>query len=222
MIQTDNDPIVHLHKNGLVAVSKPPRWLTVPGRNNAAPVLGRWLETTLGCRIFPVHRLDLDTSGIVLFADNATTHRELSALFLKHEIAKTYVALVHGQIGAPVRMINNPIKTPTGEKPARSRVENVWSHDGSDPISFCRIQPLTGRRHQIRIHLAAIGCPLLGDSAYGASSATIAKTYGLEGLRVALHSLSLSIKYGDYAGTYESPLWKDMHTWIQKTHQKTT
>jgi 23S rRNA pseudouridine1911/1915/1917 synthase len=124
-----------------------------------------------------VHRLDRDTSGVILVAKDELTHRELSDQFERRKIFKEYVALTQGVFDRDSdyierRIAHHPrdrvkmIATDHEEegKEACSYYEVIERFRG---YSFCRIQPRTGRTHQIRVHLASIGCPVLADKAYG-------------------------------------------------------
>lgn len=165
----------------LIAVYKPAGWLTIPGRGNkeSIPVLSNLLgkqlrgETTKSKNdLFIIHRLDEGTSGIVLFARTSSTHKEFSQKFENGEIKKTYITLIEGAlenqiIDAPIFKIpSKKIKSvvdPKG-KPSRTVIKTLKE---SSELSLLEVTPLTGRSHQIRVHLAYINHPILGDKLYG-------------------------------------------------------
>jgi tRNA pseudouridine32 synthase/23S rRNA pseudouridine746 synthase len=174
--------VVVLHEDAQVlAVDKPAGRLVIPGRGTDERSLREELEAVHG-RLWVVHRLDRGTSGVLLFARTAEAHRTLNLAFDRGEPAKRYVALVRG-VPAPERRIDLPIAParrgrmrparpgdPRGKAaatvvrlleafPARS-----WS---GGPLALVEALPETGRTHQIRVHLAAVGLPLAVDPDYG-------------------------------------------------------
>ena len=131
----------------------------------------RWPEVRL------VHRLDRDTSGLILLARDATTHRALSAAFAERRVRKTYLAMVQGLPADRGGIIDQPlariatrpprygvVPLECGGKSAFTRWRVLRRFVGS---SLLLLQPRTGRSHQLRVHLAAIGHPVLGDPLYG-------------------------------------------------------
>ena len=131
----------------------------------------RWPEVRL------VHRLDRDTSGLILLARDATTHRALSAAFAERRVRKTYLAMVQGLPADRGGIIDQPlariatrpprygvVPLECGGKSAFTRWRVLRRFVGS---SLLLLQPRTGRSHQLRVHLAALGHPVLGDPLYG-------------------------------------------------------
>ncbi len=160
------------------AVDKPAGWLSVPGRTGVAdarPVLGLRLQERLGTRLWPVHRLDAEVSGLVLFAKDAEAHRVASAWFEGHSVKKVYEALTEPS-DKPMkpgercewrdrllRGKKRAYESPHG-KDAVTAAELVGSEGG---LWRWRLEPLTGRPHQLRVHLATYAAPIAGDTLYG-------------------------------------------------------
>ena len=175
----------------LVVVNKPAGLLAVPGR-------GADKYDSLASRVqseFPdaliVHRLDMSTSGLIVFARGAEVQRRLSRLFREREVHKNYVAVVAGQIKSAVGEISLPLLSDWTNRP-RQKVDQtfgkhsltryrVLAYDAATDISRVELEPVTGRTHQLRVHLAAIGYPILGDILYGGRAAE----------RLLLHAQSL-------------------------------
>jgi tRNA pseudouridine32 synthase/23S rRNA pseudouridine746 synthase len=164
-----------------VAADKPAGSLTVPSRlgdKDSRPCFGRTLERELGARLWPVHRLDLEVSGIVLFARDAAAHREANTWFENRQVHKTYEAWTEGSptgLAADVahewrsllvRGKRRAFEAAHG-KLAVTRATFVAAAAGH---LVWRLEPLTGRPHQLRVHLAAHGYPVLGDALYGATA----------------------------------------------------
>jgi tRNA pseudouridine32 synthase/23S rRNA pseudouridine746 synthase/23S rRNA pseudouridine955/2504/2580 synthase len=160
---------------GLVAVDKPAGMPVIPGRTEkGGPPLRERLEAQLGRRVWVVHRLDRDTSGVLLFALDARAHRAASLAF-EHGLAdKRYLALVSPPLPAPLRVdvalvparrARMRVAGPGEEgKPAVTELAPV---ETLGDVALVEARPLTGRTHQIRLHLRHAGAPLLVDPQYG-------------------------------------------------------
>lgn len=157
----------------LVAINKPSGLLTIPDRMQSERSLKDMLIEKYGS-IFTVHRLDKDTSGLVLFAKNETTHKYLNTIFEERQVEKFYVGVV---IGMPVNetgLIDAPIMehhitkgmmvVHTKGKPSQTGYEVLEANKHYSLVSF---QLYTGRTHQIRVHSKNIGHPLACDPLYG-------------------------------------------------------
>lgn len=165
----------------LVIVDKPALVLTVPSRigdDDARPCLGTELQKSLGIQIYPVHRLDYEVSGLVLFAKSADCHRACNAWFENKIVQKTYEALSEGipdglSIGEEklwkctlLRGKKRAYESPHG-KPSLTRACYLGMQE-----SFLKweLQPVTGRSHQLRFDLFRHGFSIVGDELYGAKS----------------------------------------------------
>lgn len=162
----------------LVVVNKPANLLTIPDRFSPdKPNLYHMLGNEYG-KIFTIHRLDRETSGILVFTKTEEAHKELSKQFMDRTVEKVYFALVDGVMHQPEGLIDKPLGPhPThpekmavvhGGKPSRTNYKVTETFKNYTFIE-CSIE--TGRTHQIRVHLHAIGYPLAVDALYGRQSA---------------------------------------------------
>jgi tRNA pseudouridine32 synthase/23S rRNA pseudouridine746 synthase len=169
-------PLSILHEDdAIVVLDKPPGLCVIPARTgDPKDCLRHQVEEHLGAKVFVVHRIDRDTSGIVVMAKAAEAHRVLNDAFAAHEISKEYRALVAGGperdagiveialiAGRKQRM--RPAKPEEKGAPALTRYRVVERFAKTALIAF---EPRTGRQHQIRVHARSLGCPILGDRLY--------------------------------------------------------
>ncbi|HUI28305.1 MAG TPA: RluA family pseudouridine synthase [Candidatus Kryptonia bacterium] len=146
-----------------------------------------------------VHRLDKDTSGVLLIAKDAATLADLARQFRGREVGKEYLALVWGRVREPRGEITGPIgRHPVHRKRMSVRASGRAAVTRYDVIaqnaaaSLLRVWPRTGRTHQIRVHLATLGHPIVGDVVYGGRRARTTET-GVR--RQALHAASLTFQH---------------------------
>lgn len=170
-----------------VVVNKPPGLLSIPDRfDNNLPSLAKNLERQYG-KIFVVHRLDKDTSGVILFAKNEQSHRYFSGLFQNRKVDKIYLGLVTGKMWEKEGRIETPIldhpgkggKMKTGKKSSASgkasgskgktALTTFEVLQSFDLYTLLKLQIFTGRTHQIRVHLQSIGHPIAMDDLYGSN-----------------------------------------------------
>lgn len=198
----------HHLDNDLLVVDKPAGLLAVPGR-------GEDKQDCLSARvqqIYPdalvVHRLDMATSGLMLMARNPATQRSLSQAFAERRVHKRYVAVVHGLMTLHLKSLadadgwrlidlpiavdwpNRPLRVinPDSGKPSQTR----WRVDSQDaPTHTTRLllEPLTGRSHQLRVHLRALGHPIVGDALYAEAGLTARAS------RLRLHASALAFDH---------------------------
>ncbi|WP_225409221.1 RluA family pseudouridine synthase [Stigmatella hybrida] len=214
-----------LHEGaGLLVVDKPPGMLVIPGRAEGESSLREALEAQLRRKVFVVHRLDRDTSGVLVFALDAERHRALSVAFEAGQVRKRYLALVEGRVEAP-RLVDAALvparkgrmrqaRPEEAGKPSRTRIRPVETFARA---SLVEAEPLTGRTHQIRVHLLGQGHPLLVDHQYGRAEPLTQRELGGEGdavvlSRTPLHAARLEWPAlpGVEAGAVEAPLPEDM------------
>ncbi|ADU63677.1 MAG: RluA family pseudouridine synthase [Pseudodesulfovibrio sp.] len=180
------DGLVIVHRDPLfVVVDKPGGLLSVPGRGpeNQDCVVNRLKALLPECLDQPsVHRLDQDTSGLLVLALTAQAHRALSVQFMERLVGKRYVALIDGVLGPDSGIIelafrldpdNRPyhVYDPEQGKPGVTRWRKLGVEQGRTRVEF---MPLTGRTHQLRLHSAhekGLGHPIVGDRLYGTGTA---------------------------------------------------
>jgi len=181
--------------DSLLVVNKPPGLLSVPGRgpDKQDCLSARVLEIIPDALI--VHRLDMATSGLLVFARGIEIQRQLSAMFRERKVEKRYVAVVSGKMAQSSGEVDLPIVADWPNRPLRKIDTLLGKHSltryallAFNPESdSCRLQlePVTGRTHQLRLHMAAIGHPILGDTLYG----------GREDERLKLHASNLNFAH---------------------------
>lgn len=158
----------------LLLINKPSGLLSVPGRDPSKKDCLAARAAAVIPEALIVHRLDMETSGLMVLARGKAVHRTLSMAFQNRAVNKRYIALVEGKPSTPCGEINLPLMTdwpnrprqivePEHGKPSLTRYRVL---SGQSDISRLELIPLTGRSHQLRVHLQAIGHPILGDTLY--------------------------------------------------------
>jgi 23S rRNA pseudouridine1911/1915/1917 synthase len=187
-----------------VVVEKPAGLLTAPtpesDRNNLADLLAR--RTHPPRRVFVVHRLDLETSGLLVFAKSPSANRVLAERFRHHDVEREYLAVVDGAFPEDVRTIDAKV----AGRAALSRVAVVRA---VGPNTLLRVRLETGRTHQVRVHLASVGHPVCGDRRYGRRGAS-------EPPRMALHATRLGFAHPETGAVlaFDSPWPADLRGWL--------
>jgi 23S rRNA pseudouridine1911/1915/1917 synthase len=219
-----------------VAVNKPSGLLSIPDREGKETSLKTLLKEKYG-EIFTVHRIDKDTSGLIIFAKNEAAHKHLSKQFEDRQTKKIYLGLVTGSPSVKTGRIDSPI----AEHPAlngtmiihRKGKEALTDYEVLEDFSIyslVRFQIHTGRTHQIRIHMKDIGQPIVCDVLYGDGKpiliSALKKKYNLSRNeleerpilgRLALHAFQLAFKDIDGKSIeLEAPLHKDMRATMQQ------
>lgn len=206
----------------LFAVHKPAGVTVVPARGEPpAASLAHQLAAERGERVWVVHRLDRDTSGVVVFARNADAHRALNRAFEERRVEKRYLAFVAGRLhpgrgridlalhGARRGKARPALPGEPGGQVATTDYleERAWQRDGVDVSRLC-LEPRTGRHHQIRVHLRSRGTPVLFDPLYGGTPH--AALAGAPCRRLALHAARISLPTPAGPLSIEAPLPADL------------
>lgn len=215
--------------DSLLVLNKPANLLVLPDRfNKTLATLYTILNEELG-KIFVVHRIDKETSGVIVFAKTAEAHAYLNAQFESRTVEKVYQAIVVGtperEKGSIVIPLSENEKSGTMRadrkkgKKSETRYTMLETFKG---YAFLELRPTTGRLHQIRVHLQAIGSPILGDKIYGDGKgfylSQVKPGYKIEGEekplleRTALHAVNLTFQHPTKHErmTFTAPLPKDM------------
>lgn len=215
----------------LLVVNKPAGLPTlVDGYHPDAPYLVGLLGEAYG-RIWVVHRLDKDTSGVIAFARSELAHKELNTQFEQRQASKVYHALVIGQPDWDEKSIDLPLR-PDGDRRHRTVIDHQMGKpaitrlrvlEGYGAFAMVEAIPLTGRTHQIRAHLAACGHPLVADRLYSRSGDTHSgSTPGTEPIqRLGLHARSLTLHHPltDQIQSFEAPYPQDFSGALEQLRQ---
>ncbi len=231
-------PQVVFEDDDLIAFDKPSGLLAVPDRWDAALVnLMQLVHDRLDPQWANVHRLDRETSGVMLLAKHSSALRHVSEQFEFQQVRKTYLALVqpspadeHGTIDAPL--------VDDERKPGRMRVAAHGKPSQTDygvlerlrpAFGWVELHPRTGRTHQLRVHLALLGCPIVADALYGSGTSVLLsdlkRNYKPTGDqerplldRLALHAASLTLTHPTSGKplTISAPLPKDLQVLLKQ------
>ncbi|UCH81969.1 MAG: RluA family pseudouridine synthase [Nitrospiraceae bacterium] len=224
----------------MVVVNKPPGMVVYPAVGNRSGTLMNALAfrcrklSPVGAPLRPgiVHRLDKDTSGIIVIAKDNVTHYNLVDQFREREIEKQYLALVFGDLKddngeikkAIGRSWSNRKKMSTKARRAKEAITQYEVVQRFGYATLARVRILTGRTHQIRVHFAFIGHPVLGDSLYGKKLKLETEKGFIKFSRQMLHACSLKLKHpatGDYR-EFKAPMPGDMQEAIDKLKEFST
>lgn len=191
----------------IIAIDKPSGLLSVPGKTE--PDCAESRVQAAYPEALTIHRLDMATSGILLFARNTNAQRHIGLQFEKRYVEKTYIARVSGQIEGDSGRINLPVICDWPNRPrqkicfehGKSAVTDWEVLDCNAKVSRLALYPKTGRSHQLRVHMLAIGHPILGDRIYADDEDFYAAP------RLQLHAQHLTLRKpsgGDWI-TVEAP-----------------
>jgi 23S rRNA pseudouridine1911/1915/1917 synthase len=228
-------PDILFENDEFIALNKPAGLLSVPDRTQSAPSLKDLLIEKYG-NIFIVHRLDRETSGVIVFAKSAEAHQYLSVIFQERQVEKTYFGIVWGIPAVSSGVIELPMMEHPG-KNGTMVVNRKGKHastgyevlENLGRFALMKFNLFTGRTHQIRVHMKETGHPILCDPLYGDGKpffvSSLKKNYKHSELeeekpilnRLALHAAALS--FSDQQGklfTLEAEMPKDMRALINQ------
>jgi RluA family pseudouridine synthase len=223
----DNDaPLTILYDDGgLVAVAKPAGEPVIAARGEPPEAcVQKRLERQLRRRVYVVHRIDKDTSGVVVFALDPESHRAASLAFEHRRVEKRYLAFVAGALEPAAGRLDTPLHSARkgktrparpGEAGAQASATSYATRRrfalGDRTVSLVEARPETGRHHQIRVHLRAAGAPILFDPLYGRGLMP-EELAGAPCTRLALHAERVLIRAADGGVrlAVEAPLAPDL------------
>lgn len=217
--------VIH-EDDGLIVLAKPPGIVVHPACGHHSGTLVHGLVyhcdnlSGIGGEQRPgiVHRLDKDTSGVMVVAKDERTHQALVSLFMERKVEKTYLAILRGRLKSPQGEITRPI----GRHPVNRKKMAVLETGGREaitrwrvleefpsPYTYVELRPKTGRTHQLRVHMAFLGHPIAGDAIYGKKEDNHAKP---QIRRQCLHAFKMSFLHPGKGEkmTFIAPLWPDM------------
>jgi len=223
-----------------IAINKPPGLLSIPDREGKEISLKRILQEKYG-NIFTVHRLDKDTSGLILFAKNETAHKYLSMQFEKRQTKKIYLGLVAGSPARAKGTLDDPIAEHPVKKGLmvinRKGKESVTDYEVLENFgiySWVKFQIHTGRTHQIRVHMKNMGHSIACDDLYGDGKPVLLSSFKHKFKlskneeeerpllnRLALHSFQLA--FSEVPGSIKeltAPLPKDLRATLQQLEKR--
>jgi 23S rRNA pseudouridine955/2504/2580 synthase/23S rRNA pseudouridine1911/1915/1917 synthase len=219
----------------IIVVNKSSRIIVIPDQHtNESKTLVGILKKRLNQKIWVVHRIDKDTTGVLVFAKNAESHRNISMQFENSQVYKKYIALLSGVLEENEGTINNPIlisgRDVSIDITGKESITKFKVLERFKSYTLVEAMPLTGRRHQIRIHFWSLGHPLAIDDEYGVSDpimlSGLKRNYKVKKCetekplisRLTLHaqSLTLTLPSRGIEKTFEAPLPKDFELTLKQ------
>src|SRR5436190_4330917 len=223
----------------LIALNKPSGLLSIPDREGKEISLKVLLQEKYP-QIFTVHRLDKDTSGLIVFAKNEETHRNLSMQFAERQTEKIYLGLVLGSLIEKKGTVNKPIAENTVKKGTmiihQRGKESVTDYEVLEDFgiySWLQFRIHTGRTHQIRVHMKDIGHPVACDELYGDDKPILLSSFKSKFKlskkedeerpilnRLGLHAFKLKLRNAGKNFELEAPISKDLRATIQQLEKR--
>ncbi len=190
----------------IMVVEKPAGMLVVPAPGDTRKTLTDLLNHDASFRVQPCHRIDRDTSGLILYAKGKGTQQAMMEEFKQRRVKKSYIAFVNGLLAGRSGTIDRPIE-------GKRAVTRYSVAEQRGDFAVVDVEPLTGRTNQIRIHFKAIGHPLVGERKFA-----FAKDFKLKFRRAALHSQKIEFFHpgtGE-AMSFTSPMPDDMRKFLEE------
>lgn len=229
-------PEIIFENEDFIAINKPAGLLSIPDREGKEPSLKSWLKERYG-NIFTVHRLDRETSGLILFAKTEAAHKYFSAIFEERAVEKIYLGIVQGALvqaegSIDAGLMEHPVKAGVMvvNKKGKPSLTDYQVQEELGLYSLVQFRIHTGRTHQIRVHMQHLGHPIVCDDVYGEARPILISSFKRHFklskndeaerpilARLGLHSHLLHFKdeKGEYH-TLEAPMPKDMRALLQQ------
>ncbi len=199
----------------LIVIDKPSGMLVIPTPKKETNTLTDLLNKELDRRgieanAYPCHRLDRETSGLILYSKGKSARKLMMEQFKKREVKKSYIAIVQGAVKKDSDIIKSDIYNKNKSR-SETAITKYSVIQRKGPLSILEVEPVTGRTNQIRIHLQKMGHPVVGESVYA-----FRKDFNLKFKRAALHAVRIEFKHPitGAALKFESPLPDDMKALI--------
>lgn len=227
--------LILFEDDNCIVINKPSGLLSIPDREGKEVSLKKMLQEKYGS-IYTIHRLDRDTSGVIIFAKNDIAHKELSAQFENRLTKKIYHGLTINSLRPKQGVINKPIAEHafkrgimTVHKNGKESITEFTLLEDFTVYSYVEFNILTGRTHQIRVHMKDMGYPIACDVLYGDGkpilvsalkskfklSRNVLEERPILG-RLALHAYQLTITIAGEEKEFTAPLHKDMQATLQQ------
>jgi 23S rRNA pseudouridine1911/1915/1917 synthase len=189
----------------IMVVEKPAGMLVVPAPGDTHKTLTDMLNCQLAVHVHPCHRIDRDTSGLILYAKGRKTQQAMMEEFKQRRVKKSYIAFVNGRLGNKSGTIERPIE-------GKRAVTRYSLTEQRKDFAVLDVELVTGRTNQIRIHFKAIGHPLVGERKFA-----FAKDFKLKFRRAALHSHKIEFLHPDTGDrmSFASPMPDDMKKFLE-------
>ncbi len=205
------EPVILYEDEALIVLDKPSGMLTIPTPRGERNTLSDWINRVLDARgvevnAYPCHRIDRETSGLVLYAKGKAVQQKVMEAFKERQVRKQYFALAHGQVKGRSGKIDKPIWS-RNKKRSEKALTLYRTLGRTADFTALEVSPVTGRTNQIRVHFAEIGHPLVGESVFA-----FRRDFKLKFKRVALHAWKLLLKHpltGEKI-TFEAPVPDDL------------
>lgn len=241
VLTPENIPLDIIWQDGhILVVNKPPHMVIYPAAGNKSGTLMNAVVSTcrklslLGGPLRPgvVHRLDKDTSGAIVIAKDDQAYYSLTSQFKKREIEKQYLALLYGNLktdrgeikAAIGRALSDRKKMSTRTRRGKEAVTRFEVIERFDSAALVNIKIITGRTHQIRVHFASIGHPVLGDKIYGKKTVLKLRHHSVRFSRQMLHACSLKLRHpvqGE-AMEFKAPMPEDMEKAMEELRESSS